>query len=56
MALTDNGSSYRGDSMGRYSNTDGKRYMVDDLYSMKESVSNEADRGAIQECINKLKA
>ena len=51
-----NGSSYRRDSMGRYSTTDGKRYMVDDLYSMKESVSNEADRGAIQECINKLKA
>lgn len=26
------------------------------LYSMKDDASNEADRGAIQECINKLRA
>lgn len=51
-----NGSSYRRDSMGRYSNTDGKKYMVDDLYAMKNDAASEADRGIIQECINKLKA
>ena len=51
-----NGSSYRRDSMGRYSNTDGKKYMVDDLYALKNDAASEADRGIIQECINKLKA
>lgn len=44
------------DSMGRYSRTDAKEHMINGLYSMKEDASNEADRGAIQECINKLRA
>lgn len=48
--------AYKRDSMGRYSNTDGKKYMVDDLYAMKNDAASEADRGIIQECINKLKA
>ena len=44
------------DSMGRYSRTDAKEHMINGLYSMKDDASNEADRGAIQECINKLRA
>lgn len=35
---------------------DGKERMINSLYSMKNDASNEADRGAIQECINRLKA
>lgn len=44
------------DSMGRYSRADAKERMIDGLYSMKDDASNEADRSAIQECINKLRA
>ena len=55
-AYANNGSSYRRDSMGRYSRTDAKEHMVNDLYAMKDGASSEADKGIIQECINKLKA
>lgn len=44
------------DSMGRYSRTDAKDHMIDNLYSMMSDTSNEAERGAIQDCINRLKA
>lgn len=50
------GYSSRRDSMGRYSRTDAKTRMVDGLYSMMGDASNETERGAIQDCINKLKA
>lgn len=42
--------------MGRYSRTDAKEHMVNDLYAMKDGASSEADKGIIQECINKLRA
>lgn len=45
-----------GSSTGRYSRIDAKEHMINSLYSMKNDASNEADRGAIQECINRLKA
>ena len=48
--------SYRRDSMGRYSRTDAKEHMIDGLYSMMGDATNEAERGAIQDCINRLKA
>lgn len=44
------------DSIGRYSRTDAKDHMIDNLYSMMSDTSNEAERGAIQDCINRLKA
>ena len=44
------------DSMGRYSRTDAKEHMVNDLYAMKDGASSEADKGIIQECMNKLRA
>lgn len=44
------------DSMGRYSRTDAKEHMIDGLYSMMGDASSEAERGAIQDCINRLKA
>lgn len=48
--------SYKRDSMGRYSRTDAKEHMIDNLYSMMGDASSEAERGAIQDCINRLKA
>lgn len=49
--------AYRnGDSMGRYLRADAKEHMINGLYSMKDDASNEADRSAIQECINRLRA
>lgn len=45
-----------GGSTGRYSRADAKERMINGLYSMKNDAANEADRGAIQECINRLKA
>lgn len=45
-----------GSSSGRYSGTYAKERMINELYSMKNDASNEADRGAIQECINRLRA
>lgn len=51
-----NGNSYKRDSMGRYSRTDAKEHMIDNLYSMMGDASSEAERGAIQDCINRLKA
>ena len=50
------GNSYKRDSMGRYSRTGAKEHMVDELYSMMGDATNEADRGAIQDCINRLRA
>jgi hypothetical protein len=50
------GNSYRRDSMGRYSRTDAKESMVNGLYAMMGDATNEAERGAIQDCINRLKA
>ena len=44
------------DSMGRYSRTDAKERMVNGLYSMMGDATSEAERGAIQDCINRLKA
>ena len=44
------------DSMGRYSRTDGKEHMVNSLYSMMGDATSEAERGALQDCINRLKA
>lgn len=49
MALTDNGNGLSAADVAAVVGNNGGA-------SMKESVSNEADRGAIQECINKLKA
>lgn len=43
------------DSMGRYSRTDAKERMVNGLYSMMGDATSEAERGAIQDCINRLK-
>ena len=43
------------DSMGRYSRTDAKERMVNSLYSMMGDATSEAERGAIQDCINRLK-
>lgn len=43
------------DSMGRYSRTDAKERMVNGLYSMMGDTDSEAERGAIQDCINRLK-
>lgn len=53
-----NGGNYAGnrDSMGRYSRTDAKSHMIDGLYSMMGDTDSEAERGAIQDCINRLKA
>lgn len=50
------GNSYRRDSMGRYSRTNAKEHMINGLYSMMGDATNEAERGAIQDCINRLKA
>lgn len=44
------------DSMGRYSRTDAKEHMVNSLYSMMGDATSEAERGALQDCINRLKA
>ena len=55
-AYRNDGNSYRRDSMGRYSRTDAKEHMIDGLYSMMGDASSEAERGAIQDCINRLKA
>ena len=44
------------DSMGRYSRTDAKERMVNGLYSMMGDATSEAERGALQDCINRLKA
>lgn len=44
------------DSMGRYSRTDAKERMVNSLYSMMGDATSEAERGALQDCINRLKA
>ena len=43
------------DSMGRYSRTDAKERMVNGLYSMMGDATSEAERGALQDCINRLK-
>ena len=43
------------DSMGRYSQTDAKEHMVNSLYSMMGDATSEAERGALQDCINRLK-
>lgn len=43
------------DSMGRYSRTDAKEHMVNSLYSMMGDATSEAERGALQDCINRLK-
>ena len=55
-AYRNDGNSYRRNSMGRYSRTDAKEHMIDGLYSMMGDASSEAERGAIQDCINRLKA
>ena len=44
------------DSMGRYSRTNAKEHMVNSLYSMMGDATSEAERGALQDCINRLKA
>ena len=44
------------DSMGRYYRTDAKEHMVNSLYSMMGDATSEAERGALQDCINRLKA
>lgn len=44
------------ESMGRYSRTDAKEHMINGLYSMMGDASSEAERGALQDCINRLKA
>ena len=44
------------DSMGRYSRTGAKERMVNGLYSMMGDATSEAERGALQDCINRLKA
>ena len=44
------------DGMGRYSRTDAKEHMVNSLYSMMGDATSEAERGALQDCINRLKA
>lgn len=49
-------NSYKRDSMGRYSRADAKEHMINGLYSMMGDATNEAERGAIQDCINRLKA
>ena len=54
-AYRNDGNSYRRNSMGRYSRTDAKEHMIDGLYSMMGDASSEAERGAIQDCINRLK-
>ena len=43
------------DSMGRYSRADAKEHMVNSLYSMMGDATSEAERGALQDCINRLK-
>ena len=55
-AYRNDGNSYRRNTMGRYSRTDAKEHMIDGLYSMMNDASSEAERGAIQDCINRLKA
>ena len=55
-AYRNDGNSYRRNSMGRYSRMDAKEHMIDGLYSMMSDASSEAERGAIQDCINRLKA
>jgi len=54
-AYRNDGNSYRRNSMGRYSRTDAKERMVNGLYSMMGDATSEAERGAIQDCINRLK-
>ena len=39
----------------RYSRSDAKDRMVDNLYSMMNDAQSEAERTAIQDCINRLK-
>lgn len=52
--------AYRGgqnrDSMGRYSRGDAKTHMIEGLYSMMGDTDSEAEKGAIQDCINRLRA
>ena len=43
------------DRMGRYSSTDAKEHMVNSHYSMMGDATSEAERGALQDCINRLK-
>ena len=53
-----NGYSMNNYPMNRdngYSRNDGKEYMLNSMYSMMDTASNEKERTAIQECINKLK-
>lgn len=50
------GYSMRRDQTGRYSREGAKEHMIDGLYSMMGDASNEAERGAIQDCINRLKS
>lgn len=45
----------RRNAMGQYSRADVKRHMIDGLYSMMGDADSEAERGAFQDCINKLK-
>ena len=40
---------------GRYSRNDSKDRMVDNLYTMMNEASTDAERTAIQDCINRLK-
>ena len=51
-----NGYSMRRDQTGRYSREGAKEHMIDGLYSMMGDAQNEAERGAIQDCINRLKS
>ena len=37
------------------SRADVKRHMIDGLYSMMGDADSEAERGAFQDCINKIK-
>ena len=53
------GNSYRNNGNynmdGRYSRTDGKEHMIENLYGMMDQASTDAERNAIQDCINRLK-
>ena len=39
----------------RYSRTDGRDHMINNLYAMMDQASSDAEKNAIQECINRLK-
>lgn len=59
MALADNGNGLSAADVAAVVGNNGgafvKRHMIDGLYSMMGDADSEAERGAFQDCINKIK-